>query len=64
MRSRPSRRRGTSERTVREQARSAYQKAGLRGRSELAAFFLGDLLDLGGEPGTAPRGGTQSSGSR
>lgn len=36
--------RHTSERTVREQARAAYRKAGLGGRSELAAFFLEDLL--------------------
>lgn len=36
--------RGTSERTVRQQARSLYVKAGLAGRSELSAFFLEDLL--------------------
>lgn len=36
--------RGTGERTVREQARAVYQKAGLAGRSELSAFFLEDLL--------------------
>ena len=36
--------RGTSERTVREQARSLYKKGGLAGRSELSAFFLEDLL--------------------
>ena len=36
--------RNTSERTVREQARAVYRKAGLAGRSELAAFFLEDLL--------------------
>lgn len=36
--------RNTSERTVRQQARSLYKKAGLAGRSELAAFFLEDLL--------------------
>jgi len=36
--------RGTSERTVRDQAQSAYRKAGLAGRAELAAFFLEDLL--------------------
>lgn len=36
--------RKTSERTVREQARSLYRKAGLSGRSALAAFFLEDLL--------------------
>ena len=36
--------RSTSERTVREQARSLYRKAGLAGRTELSAFFLEDLL--------------------
>lgn len=36
--------RHASERTVREQARALYRKAGLAGRSELSAFFLEDLL--------------------
>jgi DNA-binding NarL/FixJ family response regulator len=36
--------RSTSERTVREQARSIYSKAGLTGRVALSAFFLEDLL--------------------
>ncbi|WP_220336965.1 MULTISPECIES: LuxR C-terminal-related transcriptional regulator [unclassified Wenzhouxiangella] len=36
--------RTTGERTVREQARAIYRKAGLTGRSELSAFFLEDLL--------------------
>lgn len=36
--------RQTSERTIREQARAVYRKAGLSGRSELSAFFLEDLL--------------------
>ncbi|TVZ41890.1 regulatory LuxR family protein [Alteromonadaceae bacterium 2753L.S.0a.02] len=36
--------RATSERTVREQARSLYYKAGLSGRAALSAFFLEDLL--------------------
>lgn len=36
--------RNTSERTVRQQARALYVKAGLSGRSELSAFFLEDLL--------------------
>jgi len=36
--------RGVSERTVREQARSIYSKAGLTGRTALSAFFLEDLL--------------------
>ncbi|MDX1541900.1 MAG: helix-turn-helix transcriptional regulator [Geminicoccaceae bacterium] len=35
--------RSTSERTVREQARSLYAKAGLGGRAALSAFFLEDL---------------------
>jgi DNA-binding CsgD family transcriptional regulator len=34
---------GRSERTVRQHAVAAYHKAGLGGRAELAAFFLGDL---------------------
>ena len=36
--------RGTHEKTVRTQSASIYAKAGLAGRSELAAFFLEDLL--------------------
>jgi DNA-binding NarL/FixJ family response regulator len=36
--------RSTSERTIREQARAVYRKAGLPGRSALSAFFLEDLL--------------------
>lgn len=36
--------RATSERTVREQARSIYSKAGLNGRASLSAYFLEDLL--------------------
>ncbi|UCC25995.1 MAG: helix-turn-helix transcriptional regulator [Gemmatimonadales bacterium] len=36
--------RRVSERTVRQQAREVYRKAGLGGRSELSAFFLEDLL--------------------
>jgi DNA-binding CsgD family transcriptional regulator len=36
--------RKTSERTVRQQALSVYRKSGLNGRSDLAAFFLKDLL--------------------
>jgi DNA-binding CsgD family transcriptional regulator len=46
--------RGVSERTVRQQAREVYRKAGLAGRSELSAFFLEDLL-LPPEPPGAPR---------
>ncbi len=36
--------RAVSERTVREQSRSVYSKAGLTGRTALSAFFLEDLL--------------------
>ena len=36
--------RASSERTVREQARSLYAKAGLTGRAALSAFFLEDLI--------------------
>jgi len=48
--------RGTSEKTVRQQALALYRKAGLSGRAELSAFFLEDLLlpvraDRGLEPG-------------
>lgn len=47
-----------SERTVRQHAIAAYHKAGLGGRAELAAFFLGDLT----LPGEAdPAGGRSSS---
>ncbi len=36
--------RGTSEKTVRQQASQIYAKANLNNRAELAAFFLEDLL--------------------
>lgn len=36
--------RGTSAQTVRTQTNAIYAKSGLSGRSELAAFFLEDLL--------------------
>lgn len=35
---------GRSERTARQHAASVYQKAGLRNRAELAAYFLEDLI--------------------
>jgi DNA-binding CsgD family transcriptional regulator len=35
---------GRSERTARQHASAVYQKAGLASRSELAAYFLDDLL--------------------
>lgn len=43
---------GRSERTVRQHAAAAYQKAGLDGRAALAAFFLEGLM-LPGSPGPA-----------
>ena len=36
--------RRTSEKTSRAQSQAVYSKSGLSGRSELAAFFLGDLV--------------------
>ena len=45
--------RATSERTVREQARALYRKAGLEGRHALSAFFLEDLLPAAGAEDTA-----------
>jgi DNA-binding CsgD family transcriptional regulator len=36
--------RHTSEATVRQQARSIYEKAGVKGRAAFSAFFLEDLL--------------------
>lgn len=36
--------RGTTEATVRHQARAVYQKSGLPGRSAFCAYFLEDLL--------------------
>lgn len=43
---------GRSERTVRQHAVAVYQKSGLGGRAELAAFFLEDLMlpDAAREP--------------
>jgi DNA-binding CsgD family transcriptional regulator len=38
--------RGVSERTVRQQSRGLYKKAGLSGRADLSAYFLEDLLVL------------------
>jgi hypothetical protein len=51
-----------SERTVRQHAVALYRKAGLAGRAELAAFFLGDLrLPPAPSPGD-PRGGQSDEG--
>jgi len=45
---------GRSERTVRQHAATAYEKAGLGGRAELAAYFLEGLM----LPTTPPSGGS------
>ena len=51
--------RGTTEATTRHQARAAYQKSGLPGRSAFCAYFLEDLLPARSSelasPGTGPR---------
>ena len=44
--------RGTTEATVRQQARAIYQKAGLPGRAAFSAYFLEDLLPTTNERGT------------
>ena len=49
--------RQTSERTVRQQALTIYRKSGLDGRSDLAAFFLEDLLLPVDRQATAVAGG-------
>jgi DNA-binding CsgD family transcriptional regulator len=46
-----------SERTVRQHAVALYRKAGLAGRAELAAFFLGDLTLPPALPATDSHGG-------
>lgn len=54
---------GRNERTARQHASSVYQKAGLAGRAELAAFFFEDLMlpvpereiPPAGRRGAAPR---------
>jgi DNA-binding CsgD family transcriptional regulator len=46
--------RDTSERTVRQQALGIYRKSGLGGRTELAAFFLEDLLLPAAASGAGP----------
>lgn len=45
---------GRSERTVRQHAVTVYDKAGLGGRAELAAFFLGELRIPGTHPPADP----------
>lgn len=50
-----------SERTVRQHAIAVYQKAGLAGRAELAAYFLEGLLPSGGDAALTPYHGTGAS---
>jgi DNA-binding CsgD family transcriptional regulator len=45
--------RSTSEATVRQQARSTYEKSGLNGRASFCAYFLEDLLPPQSLPGLA-----------
>lgn len=47
---------GRSERTVRQHAIAAYQKAGLGGRAELAAFLAGGADASGGRRTHGPQG--------
>lgn len=46
--------RGTTEATVRHQARAAYQKSGLSGRAAFCAYFLEDLLPARDEARSDP----------
>ena len=58
---------GRSERTVRQHAMAAYQKAEVAGRAELAAYFLGDLVPPGSSaasPLSRVTGGTLESGAK
>lgn len=47
-----------SERTIRQHAIAVYQKAGVSGRAELAAFFLDGLLPAAPDEGLTPYHGT------
>ena len=47
--------RQTSERTIREQARSVYRKGGLPGRAALSAFFWKSSYCPGNEVALNPR---------
>lgn len=52
--------RGTTEATVRHQARAVYQKSGMPGRSAFCAYFLEDLLPANGGPGANGAASRQS----
>lgn len=49
---------GRGERTVRQHAGVVYEKSGLSGRAELAAYFLQDLMLPGPEREVLPTGGS------
>ena len=49
--------RNTSENTVRQQARALYAKSGLKGRNELSAYFLEDIVMPLGSPQTFKKTG-------
>jgi DNA-binding NarL/FixJ family response regulator len=49
--------RGTTEATVRHQARAVYQKSGMPGRSTFCAYFLEDLLPAKGHAPSPPQSG-------
>lgn len=42
--------RKTSQHTIKQQTSAIYRKSGLKTRSEMSAFFLGDLLPAPAEP--------------
>ncbi len=54
---------GRSERTVRQHAVACYEKAGVGGRAELAAFFLRDLPLEGRHPSSPATGPSARSGA-
>jgi DNA-binding CsgD family transcriptional regulator len=53
--------RGTSDATVRHQAKTVYQKAGVPSRTAFCSFFLEDLLPGGAVPGDGSRDDAVSS---
>jgi DNA-binding CsgD family transcriptional regulator len=53
--------RGTTDATVRQQARTIYQKAGVESRTAFCAFFLEDLLPGDGGKRAEPRGAEMSA---
>jgi tripartite-type tricarboxylate transporter receptor subunit TctC/DNA-binding CsgD family transcriptional regulator len=52
--------RGTSERTVRQQAATIYKKAGIGGRTDLAAFFMEDFLQPSSVPSVPTRANSKT----